>query len=284
MIFGDAAEAYGRLINEIAPCLTRERYAFEDLEVYRQKSLDPVTSHPYAGQIYWSEILARAHMASVSSILRTTRWADAALREYIAGNLFGWASSCRSLIESAGDSGHSLSGVPLTLAKHHRGIKNELSGKNGKVRIFARELEDALIHFSHARKIKKNEDAPQSHKAMQSTEYIKFIEDMKVVGVRELYAYLCELVHPAASSISTLFVPCAEAWVLSPENEQVVLKKVARESSSLMAEVMMAAYNPPILILKVLHTFDLFTKIDVLRKFDFSQIPLWPKIALALRS
>ena len=72
--------------------------------------------------------------------------------------------------------------------------------------MISKELEDTLIHFTHARKLSKGEDAPSTHRARQPWEYIKRIEEMNNNGVKELYSELCELVHPAADSVLMWFV------------------------------------------------------------------------------
>ncbi|MFB9985488.1 hypothetical protein ACFSQQ_16550 [Mesorhizobium kowhaii] len=128
-VFGPAALVYGPMLNEIGEKLFLERYSFEDIGAYMEKSMDPDTGRQYSGQVYWKEILYRSHMSAIASLVRAARWVDSAVRENEAGNLFGWAGACRSLIESAGDTGHSLGAVPLTLAQNHRQIRTEISGE-----------------------------------------------------------------------------------------------------------------------------------------------------------
>lgn len=282
-VFGSPATIYGSLINDISPFLTRERYHFEDLDVFESKALDPFSGEAYSRRVYWSEMLARAHMASVASIFRTTRWAESAVREYSAGNLFGWASSCRSLIEAAGDSAMSLSAVPLTLAQQNRKIRGQISGKYSGPTTVSQELEESLIHFTHARKVQKNEEAPPSHKARQSADYVKYLEAMEIKGAYKTYSFLCELVHPASTSVATLFRSEDHGWTFSPGNEQHALRELAENNKELFGDVLSAAYNPPILILKVLHKFDLFSKIDKLRAYRFDHVPIWNRIEAALR-
>jgi hypothetical protein len=149
-IFGRAADAYGPIIDEIETGLLSEEYAFEDLDVFEARSLER-DGRGYSGRVYWTEMLYRARMASVASILRTTRWAGVATREYEAGSLFGWAAACRGLIECAGDTGQSLGIVPLTLAQAHRVINKEISGNGSGPIVTSPSLEDSLIHFTHAR-------------------------------------------------------------------------------------------------------------------------------------
>lgn len=282
LIFGEAATAYGTIVNEIAPFIGREQYRFEDPEVFERNSADPRFGPTYINRTYWYETLERAHLAAVASILRTCRWVDLAVREYEAENIFGWASAARSIIEAAGDAGDSLGVVPRTLANNRGRIEACLAGKSS-VLFTSAELEDALIHFSHARKISKGEIAPDSHRAKSSAAYVGFVADLKVGDVRSLYAHLCEIVHPAALSVAVIFNNKGGAFVVDPEMERDLLKRDVEGSREVLGGALMAALNPALLTLRVLHSFDLFTKINPLRKVDFSPIPAWPSIEKALR-
>lgn len=284
IIFGMSAEAYGPLIDDIAPYLFGERYAFEDTEMFKLKASDSKNGAEYAGRVYWFEILNRAHLSSVTSIIRTCRWAEVAVREHEARNLYGWAASCRSLMEAAGDTGHALGPVPLTLATLHREIKAALKGASSNSIATCQELEDKLIHFSHARKVAKTDIAPVSHKARPSTEYIGFLESMKIVGARDTYADFCEIVHPAEQSVSTLLCKNGTAWILDANGEEGSLDTKVAAYQATMAEVLAAALNPPLLILKILHEFDMFTKIKPMRNYNFKNVPMWKKMSDALRA
>ena len=89
-------------------------------------------------------------MASVSALLRAKRWADATCVTYEKENFVGWAASFRGLLESAGDTYDGLVRIPAALALHHRGISLCLAGREQNW-VRAKELEDALDHFVHAK-------------------------------------------------------------------------------------------------------------------------------------
>jgi hypothetical protein len=283
-IFGKEATIYGQIVNDIASDLAKDSYSFEDLGDFELNTRNAETGKEHAGRVYWTEMLYRAHMASVAAVFRTTRWIEVAIREYEAGSLYGCASACRSLIESAGDIGLSLSSVALTLADNKDKVKAEINGRVTGPLMISQELEDSLIHFTHARKVKNSEEAPESHKAMQSYKYVDYVDRMKVAGVQQLYARLCEIVHPAAESVSVTFVPKGDAWIVDPFNEGIVLHNLLAENRSTLSGVVMASYNAPLLILKTLHSFDLFTKLSGLRKYQFDDIPAWGRIDSVLRS
>lgn len=283
-IFGDKSKVYGLIVNDIALDLAKDRYCFEGLGEFEINARDAGAGRNHAGRVYWTEILYRAHMASVAAVFRTTRWIEVAIREHKAGSLYGCASACRSLIESAGDIGLSLGPVAHTLASIKDKVKAEINERASGPLLISRNLEDSLIHFTHARKVAKTEEAPDSHKAMQSFKYIDYVDQMKISGVKDLYARLCEIVHPAADSVSVTFVQKDDAWIVDPVNESTVLKNLLSETQDTLQGVVMASYNAPLLILKTLHSFDLFTKISGLRKYNFNDIPEWSKVEVLLRS
>jgi len=283
-VFGEQSKVYGLIVNDIAADLAKDRYNFEDLGEFEHNALDAGSGRDHAGRVYWTEMLYRAHMSSVAAVFRTTRWIEVAIREHDAGSLYGCAAACRSLIESAGDIGLSLGPVAHTLAGIKDKVKAEISGRASEPMLISRELEDSLIHFTHARKVAKAEEAPDSHKAMQSFKYIDYVDQMKISGVKDLYARLCEIVHPAAESVSVTFVPDGQAWIVDPRNESAVLDNLLAERRSTLSGVVMASYNAPLLILKTLHSFDLFTKLSGLRKYRFDGIPEWNRVDALLRS
>ncbi|CAN7770280.1 hypothetical protein LJR245_007497 [Rhizobium leguminosarum] len=279
-LFGDAAEIYGSIINEIEPFLVRDCYKFEPLDQFEQRSAERTVSE--INRVYWIEMLQRAHMASVAAIARTCRWVDVAVREYDAANIFGWSSAARSIIEAAGDAGEGLAAVPRTLADHKLMIQGCLSGSSTTLHTSA-ELEDLLIHFSHARKIAKGEIAPDSHRAKSSAAYVDFVTRMNVGDVRPLYAKLCEIVHPASTSVALFFSGAGDTLTVDLKSEVDFLEKSAKASRQTLGACLMASFNPALLTLRVLHSFDHFTRITPLKKVNFSAIPAWPPIEKLLK-
>lgn len=165
--------------------LTTPEYSFMDMEEYKRMSLED----PLAGmQVYWTEMLARAHMAAVTSVYRNKQWVDSISVSVQNDNALGFAASMRGLIESSADSASSLLKVPVTLAECHKDIDKALSCKPLKRGFsLSPELEDELIHFLFARKLGKDSEAPRSHAAKFVTEYIKVLEKANIAGVKETY-------------------------------------------------------------------------------------------------
>lgn len=177
--------------------------------------------------------------------------------------------------------------MPLTLAQLNRKIKAEIDGKGAGPMMISSELEDTLIHFTHGRKLSKGEDVPRTHRAKQPWEHIRRIEEMNIDGVKELYSELCELAHPAADSVSTWFFLEGDRFGAksnSQPSQPSQLDVNASHASRILSEVLMAAYNSPIITLRVLHKFGLFSQIEALRKYQLDEIPAWRKINALLKN
>ena len=188
-IFGSSARIYGPIANEIASVVITVAYTFMDASEFKEKGASDKPGQ--VNQIYWREILNRAHMASAVSLVRTGRWVEAVVREHDEANLMGWTACCRSLLEAIGDTVDALQYVSLTLAENHRSIESSLEGSMTRDYLISPELEDILIHFSHARRIAKSDaTAPASHRTKQTAEYITILERMRIPEVKLLYSEL----------------------------------------------------------------------------------------------
>jgi hypothetical protein len=277
LCFGEAAIAYNELFLKLGTTTFKEEYTFLENSEFTA-NLGNSSNIASAQKTYWTEILMRAHLASVASIVRTSRWIDVSTREYEAGNIYGWASACRSLMEAAGDNMHSLGAVALSLAENHNSIKRAVEGQNIEEITISGELEDVLIHFTHGRKTAKNENVPHSHKAKFASEYIKELTNMNIAGSSELYSKFCSLVHPADTSVSLLFESTGQALRVNAAIEQNTMHTWAESSKIILGGTLQAAFNPAILTLKVLQKFGVFQQVKELRNTGLEHLPLWKKI------
>jgi hypothetical protein len=73
----------------------------------------------------------------------------------------------------------------------------------------------------------------------------------------ECYTQLCQYTHPAAHSVLQLLVPLsAETFRLVPGQDRVRIEAFSKEYNSLLVPLLMIAFNPGALLLKVLLYFD----------------------------
>lgn len=199
-LFGSTGALYHPFLEAMAKEVTGVHYDFMKMEQFEDLSQnDPLE----ANRIYWREILYRAHWAASSNVLRHKRWLDGCVGLYSTEpNYLSFAACLRGLLESAADAIHSLKSVPRPLAESYYIVNRLLLGKTKKI-AQSPYIEDSLIHYLFARKMKKGEPGPKSHVAEHMATYIRAVT---VTGsaVEDLYAELCNLAHPAAQSLMWL--------------------------------------------------------------------------------
>ena len=238
-------------------------------------------------EIYWREMLARAHLTALTGILRSRRWLSAVVSATRDKNLLAFASAFRGLIESAADTSSALRGIPLTLAHFHSQIIAALSGELDKTICSSSEMEDALIHFSHARHLSKAErkKAPPSHKVRSVREYMQILEKGQVTKVDECYSVLCDLTHPGASSV-WMWLNSVDGTeiILSAHQDESIISRFLQQYRTMMVELLMFAFNPAIITLNILNYFPIreFHTPELLN-WNLSGIALWQKCQSELK-
>ena len=255
------------------------RYRFMDNEEYKDLSLRDSSK---GMQVYWSETLQRAHLAAVTAMLRSRRWLSGVVHARTENNLPVFAAALRGLMESAADASTSLIGTPLTLVNHHSSITEALAGRATTVFISS-EVEDELIHYSHARRIRGPERAnsPQSHEARTVQEYLEIFGDQNADHVRQCYSDLCDLTHPGASSVVMWLAsndPAGLEFRLATHQDEALIAGLLRQYPTVPLELLMFAFNVPAITLNVLNYFpveDLHT--PKLLNWHLDGIPGWVK-------
>ncbi|MDB4609680.1 hypothetical protein OAH46_01175 [Verrucomicrobia bacterium] len=235
-----------RLINDNI-CSTEYAYLAEDDFKILLK-----TDWKLANEQYWKEILFKVHFASLASIIRNYSWLKGMATAYEDQNFLLYCSSFRSLIESAADSYDALNNVAMTLSENYHVINDALLRKSKNLSI-CKELEDQLIHFSHARRIGRKEAAPQSHRAKPATTYIKALDQSLSHNFYECYSELCQYTHPAAQSVSYMMRPInTSKFLFSPGREQQKIIEITKKYEKLIVPLLALSFNPAFLCLKVL--------------------------------
>lgn len=193
-----ARDQLGIVRNAIARLTEHDpTYEYLTLEAFREL----LETKPSAGmQCYWREILQRVHFAASVSLFRSFAWFEGMIVAVLYENLLSFSAALRGLVESATDSFYALSGVPERLQAVSPNLPTILNGTFDRV-ITDGELEDRLIHFSHARKLDKGESVPDSHRAQSVRTYLDFFDQNSTVPVSGLYATLCQITHPAHLSV-----------------------------------------------------------------------------------
>ena len=252
---------------------------FSAEEKYRELLLRDVSE---GMRVYWAETLQRSHLAAVTSILRSRRWISGIVHAAAENNFLVFSASLRGLMESAADASTAFRGTPLALAHHHSSITECLAGQATTV-LVSSELENELIHYSHARHLKRSErsSAPTSHQARKVQEYLNIFGDQNADNVSRCYRNLCDLTHPGASSVWMWLAsedPTGSAVRLSTRQDEVLIAEFLRQYASMPLELLMFAFNGPLITLNVLNYFsieDLHT--PQLLSWNLDGIPAWTR-------
>jgi hypothetical protein len=244
------------MIDALALTSYKTRYTFTSADEFKLMRNEPSKGM----QIYWGEILARAHLTAVTAILRSRHWISAVSAAAQDKHLLAFAAALRGFIESAADASTTLASIPLTLARDHIQISRALSGELRQTNLMATEIEHELIHFAYARSLTKTErvSAPASHRARKVRDYLDILEKGHVNEILECYRTLCDLTHPGASSVWMWLHPINELEVdLAPNQDESVISQFLAEYRKTFLELLMFAFNPAIVTLSVLNCFSI---------------------------
>ncbi len=276
LALNEAAARYMTTLTIIEGALVTSRTVYRFMDTDRYMAL--LQSSPAEGmRIYWTELLFRAHMGAATAILRQAEWLRAVGAASAQQNLFGMAASLRSLVESGADIHDGLAQVPEALARSQEEILRSLSGEPGP-KVFAGELEDKLIHFAFARRVRRGE-APENHENKTSAEYVRSIEQSGSKAMAEFYGYLCEITHPAASSIHCFLGEVGEDILLYPQRSKLIAGATLEKYSPEILRALQLGCNPPLLTLKVLQRLHLaFLDCSFMSEIDVSGIGGWKKL------
>lgn len=248
-------ERYLRLVDSLNLRSLRTEYVFEANPNYQRRLEVSIRD---GMRVYWMEILYWCHLSSVVSILRTRRWFSAIADSIDQDNALAFAAALRGCMESAADSATSLKIAPLTLARLHQEIEQALAGNLDSF-LCCSELEGELTHFSNARYIprKEKKDVPESHIARTTQAYLKTLSDGRVPKVEELYRIVCDLTHPAASSVWMWLDAGPNSATLCADQDRTVIRSVLESNPQFLVELAMFGFNPAVLTLRMLNEFSL---------------------------
>lgn len=191
-------ERFGRIFDLIQRDLPQFRYSYMDNEEFKELFATNVGA---ANRVYVEELLFRAHWAALASIFRNRRWMDGMDAALKSPNYFSFCAGLRGFLESAADSYEAMYAAMCAIAEHFAAFRCALLGEFSDAVFCCEPLENILIHFTHARRVPKAETAPQTHHAKTMQDYLTGFEERRERILRDLYAELCEVTHPAAITV-----------------------------------------------------------------------------------
>ncbi len=270
-----AANCFIPLVNDIVNNKKSVRYHFAIDEVFQElQRSDPKE----ANSQYMKELLFRAHFAAMSSLAKNLEWINGMKCSYENGLYLPFASSFRSLIESVADSFESIKTVGVTIAENNEVINNKLN-KVGDDFVIISELENDLIHYSHARRVEKGEDVPQSHKAKSAAAYVTNFDKDTGQNFYGCYGELCQLTHPAAQGVLHMMPQINETdFSFEIGNGTNKIEELIHKHKDLIEPLIVFAFNPSLITLKVLNYIDLIEcQSDILDSVNLDGLAPWKR-------
>jgi len=274
-IFGDIGEDEIFLVNELARTLQNFKYEFFSTDEISDLLLNEKVSEGM--KYYWIELLNRLHFASSTSILRNQRWIRGILNSYVDQNYYTFAASFRGLLESVADSTDSLLQIPNNLADIAYMVRDIVHNKPVKQFVIAKELEEKLMHYSHARKLEKNNQFPKYFNAKSNQDYLQQFNDPQI---KDCYSELCEITHPAARSVLFFLTndpPDQDKhWVLVNDQDSLQIQVFCFKFKQIMPKILYLGINLPLINLKLLNFFELPNiTTPIVNKLGMKQVQLW---------
>jgi hypothetical protein len=283
-LLGEDAASFLPVLDTVVAHLKEHRYEFMSQVRYGQLLQ---TNLGEAMRIYWLEILCRAHFAASVSLLRSKRWIDGVIAAWRSQNYAVFMASFRGLLESSADSFHSLKDVPALLAEAHSVVRKAIKG-HLRHRVLCPDLENGLIHFTHARRVDKNEQVPSPHRARQTTEYLESLSETVDHRVRECYGDLCEVTHPAASSVMCYAAigpgSTGTVYQLVPHPDVTLIRRFCQSYRGVMLRIVSLGVVPPLVTLRLLNEFpEPSLRTEAVMNLGVEERSVWKQIATRLR-
>lgn len=273
-VFGKQNVPFFEIMFNVRNGIQQRKYQFMDYDVYMELLHK---NHKLANKQYTVEIFERIHLASAISILRNLKWYEAINQAYVSKNFLAFASSFRGLIESTGDTVYSLQNMSITLAENYTLFCEVLEGRREEL-VISKELEDLLIHFTHARKLKKGEATEESHKAESAAKYVRQLE-VFMKGYLDFYSDLCKIIHPARDSVFAFINEENYSIRIQKEKDKENIEELIKSKKELIELLPQLSFNGALLNLKTLNLFPYInTKTLVLNSVDLNNLAGWGKI------
>jgi len=284
-LFGPLGAAARKLCTDLTKEVHVREYRFVPNDVFVELG-DPRRMQ----QIYWQEMLLRAHWAAMLNLLRHARWQAGCVSAYQApANFLSFAANLRGLIEAALDAQYSLGMFPMTLAENYTAVQTALQG-NLNAALVSPDVEDRLIHFVYARKLDKREQgtAPASHQALDPKDYRNGLglPDEHRERFRQLYDDLCGVCHPTAIGLASLWETLPTGAVrVTALDDRAAIKTFYEQHKDTIQFALSLSVTTSALCLRTMNRFA-FVEVhcDAVEQWNFSDIRAWTKIEDKLKN
>jgi len=285
-LFGTLGAVTAELVSTVLPDLVGKQYDFMDVGKFQQ-----IGGPALMSQVYWREMLFRAHWAASLNLMRHQRWQIGCVEAFSPpANLLSFAASLRGLVEASLDANYSLGPVLYFLADNRAEIELAVQGKLQALST-CEDLENRLIHYVYAKKVHKEERglAPDSHFALEPKDYrnAEGLPESARDGFRALYDELCGVCHPTAYSLALLWSQAESGDTttvrITGGDDELRIRNLCQVHSDAISLAMSISVTTSALCLKALNWFSLSEiQCPSINRWNFEDIPAWKKAAARL--
>ena len=249
-LFGPEAEFLTNLLDSFARSAKPRTY-----RIMPQAQYAALQNIAERNQVYWQEILYRAHFAACRALMRLGEWLHGSKRALADKNVLMLAAGIRGFLEAAADTFQCFSDVPSSLADCHTIVRRAIKGELSERPALAPELESMLIHFAYARKLKPDE-GPVLHSATTAKDTISAIEE-SAPTIGTVYATLCDYAHPARLSVFRFAreITRPDEVTFDPQVGPEKIRELLTLSGDVGRMALMLGVAPVVMTLKVLNDF-----------------------------
>jgi hypothetical protein len=137
---------------------------------------------------------------------------------------------------------------------------------------------------------RKGREAPPFHRARQVKEYLSSlaVESDSDPAIADCYRVVCEVTHPAASSIMSYVYREAStigtSYTFRPDSDRSLITQFCNAWTGVMVKIMALGISPPVFTLRLLNEFPvggLHTKVAA--QLNVERRPGWDQLAARLR-
>jgi hypothetical protein len=232
--------------------------------------------------IYARELVYRAHYTALTCLRKTHRWIQGMLSAAKEPNLLTFVATLRGLVECSADAADVLKLVPVTLAENHERFITAVRSKASEM-WGCPDLEDALIHYSHATS-KPDKAKPPSHKAKTMREYLDGLANDGVPLVHDCYSELCDMTHPGALGVAWFFAEENGLMTFADDRDAGQIAYLCHKYQPMFSPLLCFCIDA-LLTLRVINAFDMpGLKAAAVNRWDFGANKNWSKMRAAMPS
>ena len=274
-VFGEVAEysleVYRRIRQEI--CNNKYQYIFYSNEGFISEALK--NGPGWTNQYYCMEILQRIYLASLTGYFRQQKWLDGVCSGVSTNNYILFCSSIRGFLEAATDYYDALECIPLTLAENFKLMSKAVKGEITDSIIGFEELENILLHFQEASR--QSQEAGRIYSPKSAKAYMES-KNLKSLNLYECYGDLCEVTHPANSSLN-LFLNADDYIYTFADQDTKLMQSFVDKYSKPLSDLYMRVENICVITLQVLNLFQIeMYYSQAAASLNTENLKIWDKI------